>query len=205
MVNLSPPRFFQNFFPNLIWNFPNEQEGVFLTFDDGPTRNVTPWVLDQLAKYNARATFFCLGKNIELNPDIFGRIVAEGHTVGNHTYSHLRGWGTANGQYVQDVDFANGYMKSRLFRPPYGRIKPAQFRILKQRYRVIMWDVLSMDYSKRVSPRRVVSNVVNHLHPGAIIVFHDSLKAERNLRYALPRVLEAIQNKGLKFKAIEIA
>jgi len=203
MINLSPPRFLTRLLPSLIWSFPDEADGVFLTFDDGPTLDVTPWVLDQLKKYDAKATFFCLGKNVEMNPEIFERIKAEGHTIGNHTYSHQKGWATPTAQYVQDVDFANGFLKSTLFRPPYGRIKPAQFRILNKRYKVIMWDVLSMDYSKRVSPRRVTNNVVNHLHPGAIIVFHDSKKAERNLRYALPRALEAISQKGLKFKRIE--
>jgi peptidoglycan/xylan/chitin deacetylase (PgdA/CDA1 family) len=203
MINLSPPSFINRIFPSLIWSFPDEADGVFLTFDDGPTQDVTLWVLEQLKKYDAKATFFCLGKNVELNPEIFERIVADGHTIGNHTYSHLKGWATPTAQYVQDVDFANGFLKSKIFRPPYGRIKPSQFRILKQRYKVIMWDVLSMDYSKRVSPRRVANNVTRNLHPGAIIVFHDSKKAERNLRYALPRVLEAISQKGLKFKGIE--
>lgn len=203
MINLSPPKFFTHFFPNLIWCFPDEKDAVFLTFDDGPTQVVTPWVLDQLAKYNAKATFFCLGKNVEMNPDIFNRILAEGHAVGNHTYSHLKGWATENSQYIQDIDFANGLLKSKLFRPPYGRIKPSQFKLLKKRYKIIMWNILSMDYSKRVSPRRVVNNVLNHVKPGDIIVFHDSKKAERSIRYSLPRVLEAMSNKGLKFKSIE--
>jgi peptidoglycan/xylan/chitin deacetylase (PgdA/CDA1 family) len=203
MINLSPPRFLTRLFPSLIWSFPDEQEGVFLTFDDGPTKEITFWVLDQLKGYNAKATFFMLGKNVELNPEIYQRVISEGHTVGNHSYSHLKGWATETRQYVQDADFANGFVHSNLFRPPYGRIKPSQFRVLRNRYKIIMWDVLSMDYSKRVSPRRVVNNVINHLHPGAIIVFHDSKKAERNLRYALPRVLETISQKGLLFKRIE--
>ncbi len=203
MINLSPPGFFQRFFPSFIWSFPDEKDGVFLTFDDGPTQDVTLWVLEQLKKYDAKATFFCLGKNVEMNPEIFARIKADGHAIGNHTYSHQKGWATPTAQYVQDVDFANGLLNSVLFRPPYGRIKPSQFRVLRSRYKIIMWNVLSMDYSKRVSPRRVTNNVVNHLHPGIIIVFHDSKKAERNLRYALPRVLEAISQKGLQFKRIE--
>lgn len=203
MINLSPPKFIQRLFPSFIWTFPNEKEGVFLTFDDGPTKDLTPWVLEQLKRYDAKATFFVLGKNVELNPEIFEQIVADGHKVGNHTYSHQKGWATDTGQYVQDVDFANGFVNSNLFRPPYGRIKPSQIRILSKRYKIIMWDVLSMDYSRRVSPRRVVNNVLNNVHPGAIIVFHDSKKAERSLRYALPRVLEAISQKGLKFKSIE--
>jgi len=203
MINLSPPKFFQRLFPSLIWSFPDEKDGVFLTFDDGPTEDLTPWVLEQLKKYDAKATFFVLGKNVELNPHIYEQIVAAGHKIGNHTYSHQKGWATDTSQYIQDVDFANGFVHSNLFRPPYGRVKPSQLRVLKQRYKIIMWDVLSMDYSKRISPRRVVNNVLNHVHPGAIIVFHDSRKAERSLRYALPRVLEAISQKGLTFKSIE--
>lgn len=204
MINLSPPRFFTRFFTNFLWCIPDETEAVFLTFDDGPTQDVTPWVLDQLKKYNAKATFFCLGKNAEMNPDLFERIKADGHTIGNHSYSHLKGWATPTGQYVQDVDFANGLLNSKLYRPPYGRIKASQIKILKQRYKIIMWNVLSMDYSKRVSPRRVVNNVIDHAKPGDIIVFHDSKKAERSLRYALPRVLEEISKRGLKFKGIEL-
>lgn len=203
MINLSPPKFFQRLFPSLIWSFPDEKDAVFLTFDDGPTEDLTPWVLEQLKKYDAKATFFVLGKNVELNPQVFEQILAAGHKIGNHTYSHQKGWATDTSQYIQDVDFANGFVNSNLFRPPYGRIKPSQLRVLKQRYKIIMWNVLSMDYSRRVSPRRVVNNVLNHVQPGSIIVFHDSRKAERSLRYALPRVLEAISQKGLKFKSIE--
>lgn len=204
MINLSPPRFFQRFFPNIIWNFPDETEGVFLTFDDGPTRDVTPWVLEQLNKYNAKATFFCLAKNVEMNPDIYQQILTNGHSVGNHSYSHIKGWGMDTSQYIQDIIYANSFIKSNLYRPPYGRISPRQLLLLRHRYRIIMWDVLSMDYSKRVSPRKVVNYVMNNVHPGAIIVFHDSLKAQRNLKYALPRILEGISEKGLVFKPIVI-
>ena len=138
MINLSPPKFFQRLFPSLIWSFPDEKDGVFLTFDDGPTEDVTFWVLDQLKKYDAKATFFVLGKNVELTPHIYERVVAEGHKIGNHTYSHQKGWATDTGQYIQDVDFANGFVHSNLFRPPYGRVKPSQLRVLKQRYKMEM-------------------------------------------------------------------
>lgn len=204
MINLSPPRFFQRFFPNIIWNFPDETDGVFLTFDDGPTQNITPWVLEQLKKYNAKATFFCLAKNVEMNPDIYNQILADGHSVGNHSYSHIRGWSTDTSQYIQDIIYANSFIKSNLYRPPYGRISPRQLLLLRHRYKIIMWDVLSMDYSKRISPRKVTKYVLDNVHPGAIVVFHDSVKAQRNLKYTLPRVLEGISQKGLKFKAIKI-
>ncbi|MGD9977066.1 MAG: polysaccharide deacetylase family protein [Bacteroidales bacterium] len=204
MINLSPPRFLQLLFPDFIWNFPDERESVFLTFDDGPTQDVTPWVLDQLRKFNVKATFFCLAKNVEMNPKIFKQIQDEGHSIGSHSYSHIKGWSTDTSQYIQDIIYANSFIKSNLYRPPYGRITSRQFLLLKHRYKVIMWDVLSMDYSKRISPRRVVNNVMNHVHPGAIIVFHDSVKAQRNLKYALPRVLEGITAMGLTFKPIVI-
>jgi len=190
-------------FPGFIWSIPNENNNIYLTFDDGPTETVTPWVLDLLKKHNVKATFFCLGKKVEMNPEIFERIKNEGHAVGNHSYSHLKGWETPTGQYIQDVDFANDLIGSKLFRPPYGRIKPAQSKLLRERYKIIMWDLLSMDYSRNTSRRRCANIVKNGMHSGAIIVFHDSKKAEKNLRYALPRVLEEAKNKGFKFDVIK--
>ena len=202
MINLSPPKFFMNMFPGFIWSIPNERNDIYLTFDDGPTETVTSWVLDLLAKHNVKATFFCLGKKVEMHPELFERIKAEGHSVGNHSYSHLKGWETPTGQYVQDVDFANDLIGTNLFRPPYGRIKPAQSKLLRERYKIIMWDLLSMDYSRNTSRRRCANIVKNGLHSGAIIVFHDSKKAEKNLRYALPRAIEAAKAKGYNFQRI---
>ena len=202
MINLSPPKFFTKFFPRFTWSYPNDSGKVYLTFDDGPTEGVTPWVLDTLKEHNAKATFFCLGKKVEMHPDIFERILAEGHAVGNHTYSHLKGWETRTGQYIQDVDLANHLVKSDLFRPPYGRIKSTQSRILRKRYKIIMWNVLSMDYSRWVTPKRCANIVLNNLRPGAIIVFHDSKKAEKNMKYGLLKLIEAAKAKGLQFESI---
>lgn len=204
MINLSPPKFLQKFFSNFIWSFPDEENGVFLTFDDGPTPNVTPWVLEQLRTYNAKATFFCLAKNVERNPELFEQIVADGHAIGNHSYSHIKGLITRTSQYVEDVDFANTFLKTNLYRPPYGRFKPSQFNLLRGRFKIIMWNVLSMDYSKRISRKRVASYVMKHMKPGDIIVFHDSLKAQRSMMYALPRVLETIAMRGYVAKPIVI-
>jgi peptidoglycan/xylan/chitin deacetylase (PgdA/CDA1 family) len=203
MINLSPPRFFTNLFPNVVWRMPSDNNKIYLTFDDGPTENVTSWVLDKLREYDAKATFFCLGKKVEMHPDIYQRILDEGHSVGNHSYSHLKGWETRTGQYVQDVDLAADLIRSDLFRPPYGRIKAVQFRVLKERYRVILWDVLSMDYSRWVTPKRCANIVLNNLHPGAIVVFHDSKKAEKNMKYGLEKLLEEVKNRGLQFGLIE--
>ncbi|MDR0559715.1 MAG: polysaccharide deacetylase family protein [Prevotellaceae bacterium] len=188
----------------LIWSFPVESKSLFLTFDDGPTVNITSWVLDRLDEFDAKATFFCLGKNVEQNPDLYKMIIDRGHATGNHSYSHIKGWGTSVSSYVQDFDLASGFIDSNLVRPPYGRITPKQAKILNERYRLIMWDILSRDYSMTVSRRGCVKNVVNNLRPGAIVVFHDSLKAARNMKYALPKVLEFAINQGYKFNKIEL-
>ena len=187
----------------MIWNFPDSRD-VFLTFDDGPSPEVTPWVLEQLAKYNARATFFCLGKNVEQYPEVFKMILAGGHKVGNHTYSHQKGWEMKTWRYIEDVDFADNYLHSNLLRPPYGRITPRQARLLGERYNLIMWDVLSGDYSRMVKPQKCLRNVIKHVKGGSIVVFHDSVKASRNLRYTLPRTLKYLQDNGYKCSSIEL-
>ena len=187
--------------PDLIWEI-DDADGVFLTFDDGPTPGITEWILATLDKYDAKATFFVLGKNVEMYPDLYQRIVDAGHRVGNHTYSHQKGWGMSLERYTEDVDFANDLINSDLFRPPYARITPSQTRLLAQRYKLVMWDVLSRDYSRRVSPRGCLKHVTKHLQPGSIVVFHDSVKAFRNMRYALPHTLEHIRRIGLRCKSI---
>ncbi len=190
-------------FPSLIWSMP-ETDSVYLTFDDGPTPGVTEFILDRLAEYDAKATFFCLGKNAEQHPHLFRMIVEGGHRIGNHTYSHQKGWNMSLERYLEDVDFANGLLRSDLFRPPYGRITPMQARRIGERYHIVMWDVLSRDYSQFVSPRSCLHNVTRHVRGGSIVAFHDSVKSFRNMRYALPRTLEYLREKGLKCAAIEL-
>ena len=190
-------------FPHFRWNIEGDSR-VFLTFDDGPSPGVTEWILKELAKYNAKATFFCLGKNAEQYPDLYEKIVAAGHKIGNHTYSHQKGWGMSLEDYIEDIDFANQILHSDLFRPPYGRIKRTQLRVISERYEVIMWNVLSRDYSKVVSPRQCLKNVTSQIGPGSIVVFHDSAKAFRNLRYALPGTLEYLEKRGLECAVIEL-
>lgn len=198
-----PPKFLRRLMPSLIWELEGDQE-VFLTFDDGPTPGVTEWILDELSKHNAKATFFCLGKNVEQYPYLYDMIIEQGHKVGNHTYSHQKGWGMSLERYVEDVDFGNQFLKSDLFRPPYGRIKPSQARVLSERYSLIMWDVLSQDYSHLISPRKCLRNVTKHVQNGSIVVFHDSLKSFRNLRYALPRTLDYLDKMGLRSSSINL-
>ena len=201
-MRFTPPKILKRLMPSLIWNMEGEDD-IFLTFDDGPTPGVTEWVLDVLSKHNAKATFFCLGKNVEQYPDLYQMILNEGHKVGNHTYSHQKGWSMSVERYVEDVDFANQYIHSDLFRPPYGRIKPSQARMLSDRYHLIMWDVLSQDYSNLISPRTCLRNVTKHAQPGSIVVFHDSVKSFRNLKYALPRALDHLTKMGLKCSTLE--
>ncbi|MBQ5635200.1 MAG: polysaccharide deacetylase family protein [Alistipes sp.] len=189
--------------PDLIWEIEDEQ-GVFLTFDDGPTPGVTEWILAMLEKYDAKATFFVLGKNVEMYPDLYQKILDAGHKVGNHTYSHQKGWGMSLERYLEDVDFAGDIVHSELFRPPYARVTPAQMKAVAKRYKIVMWDIVSRDYNRALSPECCLRNVTKYLVPGSIVVFHDSEKAFKNMSYALPRTLEFIREKGLKCKIIEL-
>jgi len=185
-------------FPELIWHFTRKNEPddkIFLTFDDGPTPEVTPWVLRQLRKHNAKATFFCLGRNVDRYPDLYQSILDEGHSVGNHTYSHLKGSQTNNSEYYNDIELAGETIQSRLYRPPYGRFRKSQIREIQKKYQIVMWDVLSQDYDSRVTPRQCLSNVLENIRSGSIVVFHDSFKAKRNLYYALESLLEKCSSK----------
>ncbi len=203
-MQFNAPAFLRHLYPSFIWNFEDEPDGVFLTFDDGPRPEVTPWVLDTLEQFNAKATFFCLGKNVENFPDLFQEIKKRGHAVGNHSYSHVKGWGMHTGDYIHDVDFANGLIGSNLYRPPYGRIGPHQGRMLSERYRIIMWNLLSRDYSRKLSEKSCARGIIKRVKPGDVVVFHDSIKSSRNLFYALPLVLKHIGSRGWKCKAIEL-
>jgi peptidoglycan/xylan/chitin deacetylase (PgdA/CDA1 family) len=192
-------------FKDFIWHFAGHEKELFLTFDDGPNADVTPWVLETLAKYNAKATFFCTGENVMNNQDIYGRAIDEGHSVGNHSFSHLKGWITSNKDYIDDVKKASEFIDSDLFRPPYGKIKPSQSFELKKDYYIIMWDVLTRDYDEDVNPEKCLQYVINHSEGGSIILFHDTLKAIKNLRFVLPRVLEHYSENGFTFKAIDFS
>ena len=202
-MKINPWGFIKRLYPDFIWEI-EDRNGVFLTFDDGPTPGVTEWILATLRRFDAKATFFVLGKNAELYPDLYQRILDEGHKIGNHTYSHQKGWGMSLERYIEDVDLAAGLLHTELFRPPYARVTPSQMRAVGQRYKIIMWNILSRDYSMAVSPSECARNVLKHLTPGAIVAFHDSEKSFRNMSYALPRVLERTKELGLKCKIIEL-
>jgi len=189
----------------MTWDFSQfqgEKRKVYLTFDDGPTPVVTPWVLDQLQEAGARATFFCLGRNVDKHPDIYKQILQAGHSTGNHSYSHLKGFRSSVSRYLEDIDLASDMIDSRLFRPPYGRIFPGQVKAVLEHYDIIMWDVLSIDYNTGLGGERVLKNVTHNVKPGSIIVFHDSDKASDNLYYALPRTLAFLKDEGYQMEAI---
>ncbi len=202
MYLVKTPNFIQSLFPNFTWRIPTNEKCVYLTFDDGPIPEVTPWVLDQLAQYDAKATFFCVGDNIRKYPDIFQMVKDQGHVTGNHTVNHLDGWSTENITYFHNIRRCARQVGSDLFRPPYGRLKPQQALFLQRHYRIVMWDVLSGDFDPDITPEQCYENVVRNVRPGSIIVFHDSLKAQEKLEFALPKVLEYLSAAGYSFNAL---
>lgn len=196
------PAIVKPFARDLVWNIATEEKVVYLTFDDGPTPNVTDKVLDILEQYSAKATFFCLGKQVEQFPGLFERTRSSGHTIGNHSYSHPNGWKTDNDAYFSDIEKAQQLINSKILRPPYGRITMSQVKHLKQNYKLIMWDVLSYDYDSSVSEQQCYNNVINNTENGSIVVFHDSEKAQQNVLNVLPKVLESLKESGFEFKPL---
>lgn len=205
------PFVFKYLLPHRLWNFPPGEKAIYLTFDDGPIPEVTPWVLEQLSKYQAKATFFCIGDNIQKYPEVYRKIIEEGHGTCNHSYNHLNGWRTSSEEYIRNViqaqeemeNFEENSLPQKLFRPPYGRITEKQARLLREKdFSIVMWDVLSLDYDQELSPRKCLQNVIKNTKEGSIVVFHDSLKAEKNLKAVLPEVLEYYSRQEFKFRAI---
>jgi peptidoglycan-N-acetylglucosamine deacetylase len=198
-------------YPNLVWRIPTQEKELFLTFDDGPVPGPTDFVLEILKKYNCKSTFFCIGDNVRKHPNVFQRVVDNGHIIGNHTFNHLKGWSTPVEKYIQNVkqcedEFRSSkveFRSSKLFRPPYGRITRNQIRALND-YKIVMWDVLTVDYNKNLSAEACLRNSIRATRPGSIVVFHDSLKAERNMMYALPRFIDHFIQNGYVFKAIPL-
>lgn len=199
------PGFIQSLFPTFLWKIPTSEKKVFLTFDDGPIPGITPWVLDQLDSFGAKATFFCVGENIEKYPEIFNQILKAGHDVGNHTHNHLSGWSSDNLPYFHNIRKCARLVNSDLFRPPYGKMKPSQAQFLQRHYQIVMWDVLSGDFDKDLSGKQCLNNVMKGVKPGSIVVFHDSIKAMENMKFALPRALESLSDLGYSFHSISSA
>jgi peptidoglycan/xylan/chitin deacetylase (PgdA/CDA1 family) len=201
------PFFLPLFYPQLVWRIPGEEKKIFLTFDDGPVSGPTEYVLDVLKSFGTKATFFCIGDNVKKYPEVFDRILKEGHQPANHTFNHLNGWKTDLNTYVQNSKrceeelFNGSRVKNNFFRPPYGRISRSQIKSLND-YRIIMWDVLTHDYNKNISPQHCLEQSIKATRPGSIVVFHDSLKAERNMSYVLPLYIEYFLNKGFTFAVL---
>lgn len=206
---IKTPGWVKSLWPSYVWDIPTQDKVIYLSFDDGPHPIATPFVLDELKKYNARASFFCIGKNVAAHPDIYQRILDEGHVTGNHTYHHPNGWKTKNQLYLQDIAEAAKLIDSALFRPPYGRIRSYQARhaalaMNKDAANIIMWSVLSGDFDDSITPEQCLENVIANTGDGAIVVFHDSEKALARLKYALPRVLDFFSNEGYRFEPIRL-
>ena len=199
MFNYTIPLWLQSLFHSLTWKVKTDQQEVYFTFDDGPHPEITPWVIDKLDEYNAKATFFCVGENVFKYPQTHQLLIDKGHTVGNHTYNHLKGWKTNNRTYLENIEKCNQLTHSKVFRPPYGRIKPSQIKPIKEKYKIIMWDVLTCDYDNTLTPVKILNSVMQKISPGSIIVLHDSLKAENNMKAILPELLKHCVEKGYTF------
>jgi len=203
------PSLLTSVYPDCLWKIKTQEKKLYLTFDDGPIPEITPFVLDELKKWNAKASFFCIGKNIEANPGIFQRIIDEGHSIGNHTYDHLNGWNTSDEVYFQNIEKGAAVLNPKseirnpkLFRPPYGKLKPSQYSHLKSQYSIVMWDVLSFDFDLKIPAEKVLENVLKNAEQGSIIVMHDSLKAKPKVEFALPKILQHFSEKGFKFEKL---
>ncbi len=202
MVLPAIPNFITKLFPSLLWKIPNNDNVVYLTFDDGPVPEATPWVLNLLDKYKIKASFFCVGDNVRKYPQIYEEVLRQGHSVGNHTFNHLNAFSTKPKEYFNNIEKASSYINSNLFRPPRGFIKKSHYKLVKHKYKTVMWTVLSVDYDKNVTVEKCVNNVVNNVKSGSIIVFHDSVKAWKNMHQALPTVIENLLQRGFQFEVL---
>lgn len=217
MYLVKSPWWLKMLYPQLVWNRSRLEKTIYLTFDDGPIAEITPWVLATLKAYDAKATFFCIGDNIQKHPEIFLALKADGHTVANHTQNHLKGWAVADDVYLDNIKQCAKLVHSNLFRPPYGRIKRSQIvkiqnlkfknqngatEMPNQKPKIVMWDVLSGDFDTQLSPEKCLQNVLKHTRNGSIVVFHDSVKAWERLQYVLPKALEYWQKEGYSFGSL---
>lgn len=212
-----PPQLVRRLYPRALWRMNPDEKAVYLTFDDGPIPVVTPWVLNVLDRYGVRATFFMVGDNIRKHPDVFRQVVERGHRVGSHTFNHLRGFEHSAFDYLDNTKKGEDYMKEvcqgeelhaalypLLFRPPHGHMTFGQYMVLRREYNIVMWDLVTRDYSKKLRPPQVLANVMRYARNGSIITFHDSLKSwdTGNLQYTLPRAIEFLLEEGYEFRLL---
>ncbi|MDB4448164.1 polysaccharide deacetylase family protein [Roseivirga sp.] len=206
MVPHRTPALFKYLWPSLIWNIPNEDKRIFLTFDDGPIPGLTECVLEVLNEFKVKATFFCVGDNVKKHPEIFSKLIESGHGIGNHTFHHVNGRNTPDLEYLENIEACDQVFKvhgfsTNLFRPPYGRLKTSQRKMLKSR-QVVMWDVLSKDYDQSLSPESILNGIIKSTQPGSIIVFHDNIKAEKNLKSVLAKYIQFCLDAGYQFDTL---
>lgn len=203
LLLIQPKAFLRRIYPKAIWKIKTDEKVIYLTFDDGPVPHLTEWVLDELKKYNAKATFFCVGANAIKNKSIFDRLKEEGHTTANHTMFHSKGFKHTVKDYLDEVESCKQLHNNMYFRPPYGQLKRSQYKALKEKgYKIVFWDVISYDYEK-ITGEHCLKNVINNTKKGSIVLFHDNVKAENNLRYTLPLFLKHFANLQFTFKALE--
>ena len=198
------PWILKQIYGNVVWEMNEEEKSIYLTFDDGPHPTETRFILDLLQQYSAKGTFFCLGMNVENHPDIFEEVIKEGHSIGNHTFSHFDGWRTNQEKYFNDVTKASELIKTKIFRPPYGHITRFEVKKLTENHhlKTIMWSIMAGDFDHKTSGEQCLHNVIDYAKPGSIVVFHDNDSASKNMRYALPRALDFFSNNGYSFKSI---
>lgn len=190
------------FYRGAVWRINKEEKAIYLTFDDGPVPEVTPAVLDILDKYGIKATFFCVGDNVTKHPDVYAEVLRRGHHVGNHTHNHLKGFECSTEHYLNNVEKAAGVINSKLFRPPYGRVTPKQLKLLCKQYKVVLWDLITRDYNKKLSPEYIMKIIKRLSRNGSVVVFHDSIKAHENMFAVLPQAIEFWQKEGYQFKLL---
>lgn len=198
------PKLLHSLYRDAVWFLPNSNNKIHLTFDDGPVPDITSKCLDILKEHKVSATFFCVGENISKNPELFTRILDEGHAVGNHSYNHLKGWKTDNSTYYENVQKCADQINSSLFRPPYGKIKRSQLKHLRNQYKIIMWDVLSADFDPKVSVEQCINNVTENTESGSIIVMHDNEKCGNKMLEALPTIIQKLKDSGFTFDVLSV-
>ena len=201
-MNVQFPDFLRPFLGKLLWRKDHSEKVIYITFDDGPVPEVTPLVLDLLDEYNLKATFFCVGENVEKYPEIYADVLKRGHKTGNHTFNHLKGISVSTEDYVANVEKAAESIESKLFRPPYGRINYKQKKALRSNYEIVMWDLITQDYNNKISPVSIMQNIKRYSRNGSLVVFHDSIKAERNMLTVLPMAIEYWNSKGYSFDVL---
>lgn len=203
--SVKTPYLVQKLFSGMVWQMPvGSEKSIYLTFDDGPAKGITDWVLDELNKFGAKASFFCIGRHALNFRDTVHRIISEGHALGNHTFDHLNGWKTSTPKYLANVEQCGEVVPSSLFRPPYGKLRIGQYFEIRKKYKVVMWDVVSGDFDRKVTKEKCLDNVLENIKPGSIVLMHDKDRTTEKLQYTLPRLLSHFSEKGYRFKPIEL-